>query len=151
MRDLEKIELVMAKVTKTSNWKAKAEALMKNDSTSLRRSTEIALRVLDELDNRGVTQADLARRMEVSPQHISKLLRGQENLTLETIGRIEDALNINLINVAEPTSSSEQNVHTLVENAKFFETVEIDSSSEVDNNNNKVRPLYNNARSKYYE
>jgi ribosome-binding protein aMBF1 (putative translation factor) len=35
--------------------------------------------------------------MKVSPQQINKIVKGQENLTLETISKLEIALNIQLI------------------------------------------------------
>jgi transcriptional regulator with XRE-family HTH domain len=33
----------------------------------------------------------------VSPQYVSKILKGSENMTLETIAKLEDALGVNLI------------------------------------------------------
>jgi plasmid maintenance system antidote protein VapI len=35
--------------------------------------------------------------MQVSPQHINKIVKGQENLTLETITNLELALGIKII------------------------------------------------------
>jgi transcriptional regulator with XRE-family HTH domain len=37
--------------------------------------------------------------MQVSPQQISKIVKGQENLTLETIANLEIALGIKIIDV----------------------------------------------------
>ena len=39
--------------------------------------------------------------MQVPPQYVSKLLKGQENLTLKTIAKLEKALNISLIHIGE--------------------------------------------------
>ncbi len=36
-----------------------------------------------------MTKTDLAKAMDVSPSYIGKLLRGNENLTLETICKLE--------------------------------------------------------------
>ena len=45
----------------------------------------------------GLTQKDLAERMGCSQQYVSKVLRGQENLSIETICKIENALEIELL------------------------------------------------------
>jgi transcriptional regulator with XRE-family HTH domain len=50
----------------------------------------------------GMTQKQLAELIGVSPQFISKILKGQENLTLETISKIETALGIAILSFAEP-------------------------------------------------
>ena len=39
-------------------------------------------------------------RMDVSPQYVSKIVKGKENLSLETIWKIEEALGITLISVS---------------------------------------------------
>ena len=46
-----------------------------------------------------VSQVSLAKDMGVTPQYINKILQGKENMTIETICRIESALGINLIEV----------------------------------------------------
>ena len=43
------------------------------------------------------TQKELAKAMLCSPQYVNKLLKGTENLQLETITNIEQILNIDLI------------------------------------------------------
>lgn len=65
----------------------------------LLKSAEIALRVIDTLKDKKMTQAELAVQLETSPQNISKILKGQENLTLETIVKLERSLDINLITI----------------------------------------------------
>lgn len=44
------------------------------------------------------SQKDLADIMRVSPQQVNKLVKGRENLTIETISRLSEALNISLFN-----------------------------------------------------
>ena len=44
-----------------------------------------------------MSQKQLAEKMNCSPQYISKVLRGRENLSLETLTKIENALEISLI------------------------------------------------------
>ncbi len=59
----------------------------------------VALRVLDILDERGLSQQDLAVKMKVTRQYVSKVLKGQENITFETIDKLEQALGIELVQV----------------------------------------------------
>lgn len=63
----------------------------------LRMSGQIALAVLRTLRKKEMSQKDLAELMGCSPQYISKIVRGSENLTLETICKLEKVLQIKLI------------------------------------------------------
>ena len=60
----------------------------------------ITLQVLRSMDEQAVTQAELASRMGCSQQYVSNLLKGSSNMTLETIARLEKALNIDIIQSA---------------------------------------------------
>ena len=82
--------------TKPSNWKAKAKYRRENREW-LKRSAAIAVKVLDALKAQGLTQKDLAERLDVTPQYINKIVKGEENLTLETITNLELALGIYII------------------------------------------------------
>jgi transcriptional regulator with XRE-family HTH domain len=79
-----------------SNWKTKAEYRKANKSW-LDKSAIIALKILNYLKMNGISQKQLAEMVNVSPQQINKIVKGSENLTLETISKIEDALGIKLI------------------------------------------------------
>jgi ribosome-binding protein aMBF1 (putative translation factor) len=79
-----------------SEWKAKAQYRRENREW-LRKSAAIAVRVLDALKSQNLSQKELAERMGISPQQISKIVKGQENLTLETISNLEIALGIKII------------------------------------------------------
>lgn len=63
----------------------------------LRESQKIALKVLIKLDELGWTQKDLAKEMEVSPQQISKIVSGKENLTIETQVKLQNILDIPIL------------------------------------------------------
>ncbi len=60
----------------------------------LRESQQIALKVLMKLDNLGWSQKDLAKKMEVTPQQITKIVSGKENLTIETQIKLQNILDI---------------------------------------------------------
>jgi ribosome-binding protein aMBF1 (putative translation factor) len=82
--------------SKPSNWKAKAK-YRRDNRVWLKRSAAIAVKVLDALKAQGLTQKDLAERLNVSPQQVNKIVKGEENLTLETITNLELTLGIHII------------------------------------------------------
>lgn len=63
----------------------------------LRESQKIALKVLTKLDELGWSQKDLAEKMEVSPQQISKIVSGKENLTIDTQVKLQNVLDIPIL------------------------------------------------------
>ncbi len=79
-----------------SKWREDAEWRMENKSW-LRYSQGIALRMLDRMEELGMTQKALAERMNCSQQYVSKVLKGRENLSLETLSKIESALGLQLV------------------------------------------------------
>ena len=46
------------------------------------------------MQDNGLKRADLATRLGVSPQYVSKLLSGTENLSFKSVANIEDKLGI---------------------------------------------------------
>lgn len=79
-----------------SRWREDAEFRAANQEW-IRESQRIAAAMLTQMDAKGIRQSDLAKKMGVSQQYISKILRGKENLTLTTIVKIEDALNLSIL------------------------------------------------------
>lgn len=63
----------------------------------LRASQDIALKILDQLELLNWSQKDLAEKMGVSPQYINKIVKGKENLTLETLSHLQIVLEIPLL------------------------------------------------------
>ncbi len=55
---------------------------------------------------RGLTQAEFARRLGTSQSAINRIEKGQQNLSLETLGRISDVLNKQLISINRSGSVS---------------------------------------------
>lgn len=79
-----------------SNWREKAEYRRANKSW-IRYSQHVAMLMLDKMEELGLNQRGLAERMGCTQQYVSKILKGQENLSIETICKIEDALEIELL------------------------------------------------------
>ena len=80
-----------------TNWLGEEFQARKNRKW-LRYSSQIARRVLAELrNNKNINQKELGAKIGVSPQYINKVVKGRENLTLETIGKLSDALGVELI------------------------------------------------------
>jgi len=84
---------------KDDSWLKAAEWRQKNEYW-LRVSQDIAIKILSYLRSKNMSQKDLAALLEFSPQHVSKILKGKENLTIESICRIERALQIKLIDTS---------------------------------------------------
>jgi transcriptional regulator with XRE-family HTH domain len=89
---------------KDSGWLAKAKWRQENEDW-LDVSFSIAIKVASTLSTNkknGIfpkSQVELAEAMECSAQYVNKLLKGQENLQIETICKIGRILGITLIEV----------------------------------------------------
>lgn len=88
-------------VDDTGSWLEKARYRRQNRDW-LRKSQRIAIRVLSVLRDKGIQQKELAEAMDVSPQQISKIVKGKENLTIKTISKLESVLGIQLMEVPIP-------------------------------------------------
>lgn len=92
------LSLLVKHEVKTS-WREKAQWRRENRRW-LRYSGYIALTVMERLDKLNMSQKVLAEKMSCSPQYISKLLKGSENLTLDTISKLEECLDLDLVRSA---------------------------------------------------
>lgn len=54
-------------------------AWRKENASWLRWSRKVALAIIDYMQENGLKRADVAKRLGVSPQYVSKLLSGTEN------------------------------------------------------------------------
>jgi DNA-binding Xre family transcriptional regulator len=85
----------------SSNWLE--EAAKKLADRGVRKNArKVALRVLQILRERGISQTELAERMGVSRQQVAKIVKGQENFTFGTIDKLERALDTRLMTIGEP-------------------------------------------------
>ena len=81
-----------------SKWREEAQYRVENRAW-LKHSQMIAMRVLDEMENKGLTQKEFAQRVGCSQQYISRILKGKENLSIETISKIEAALGVSILEI----------------------------------------------------
>lgn len=89
------LKLVSEKETRTV---ARAKARLAKRSYN-KLSNLIAFEILERLDELGWSQKKLAEKMDVSPQQVNKWVKGNENFTLSTLGRLGEVLGIELIQV----------------------------------------------------
>ena len=82
--------------TTPSKWRENAEWRLANKEW-LRYSQHIAMMMFDKMEELGLTQKSVAERMGCSQQYISRILKGTENLSIETISKIENALNLSIL------------------------------------------------------
>lgn len=60
----------------------------------IRESQDIALKVLNKLHDLGWSQRKLADKLNVTPQQVNKIVKGKENLTLETQIKLQQVLDV---------------------------------------------------------
>lgn len=93
----------LASIAKPQSEKEKEQARYRKENRDwLRMSQEIALCLHYYLRKAGLTQKELADKMGVSAVYVGKLLKGGENLTLETICKIQKVIGEDLVTVAKP-------------------------------------------------
>ncbi|MDE5554525.1 MAG: helix-turn-helix transcriptional regulator [Muribaculaceae bacterium] len=80
----------------SSKWREKAKWRNANKAW-LRYSQHIAMMMLDKMEELGLTQKAVAERMGCTQQYVSRVLKGTENLSIETIAKIEEALELEIL------------------------------------------------------
>lgn len=69
----------------------------KENAGWLRWSRQVALSLIDYMQLNGLKRNDLADRLGVSPQYVSKLLSGKENLSFKSVAAIDEKLGISCL------------------------------------------------------
>ena len=93
------IDILNKYKSETANWREEAEYRRRN-ARWLRYSAMIALQVRERMSQIRMTQVVLAEKLGCTQQHVSMLLKGKNNLTLETIAKLEEALYFDIIGEA---------------------------------------------------
>ena len=76
-----------------ANWR-------KENAGWLRWSRQLATTLIGYMQDNGLKRADLADRLGVSPQYVSRLLSGTENLSFKSIANIEEKLGISCMEIS---------------------------------------------------
>lgn len=63
----------------------------------LKWSQDIAMKIIDYMQEHKLSRADIAARLGCSPQYVSKILSGHTNFSFKSIAEIERCLNINIM------------------------------------------------------
>ena len=82
-----------SRFTENAQWR-------KENASWLKWSRQVALAIIYYMQENGLKRADLAKKLEVSPQYVSKLLSGTENLSFKSIANIEEKLGISCLEAA---------------------------------------------------
>ena len=107
-----------------SGWLEKAHWREDNE-VWLEKSAFIAIKILRAIRDQGISQKELSETMGVSAQYVNKIVKGNENLSLETISKLEAALGIQLIEIKENSQSTvNKNIKSAVKSAKRSRTKE---------------------------
>lgn len=79
-----------------SKWREEAEFRRAN-APWLRHSQRIAVKALLRMRDLHMTQTALAAKMGCTQQYVSLILKGNENLTLDILTKLEDTLGIKIL------------------------------------------------------
>jgi len=101
----ERIEKFLALVSDETSGFEKKALWRKANKNWLDKSALIAIKILRAITDQKSSQKELADKMGVSAQYVNKIVKGSENLSLETISKLEVALGIQLIEIAGFSSS----------------------------------------------
>jgi plasmid maintenance system antidote protein VapI len=132
-----KVKLAKLVSTEPSGWMEEAIERAENRAW-LKRSQGIAIKVLRTLREKGLSQKELAVALSVSPQQVNKIVKGGENLTLETISKLEVALAIQLIEVVKVQKYTDAHK----------ETITYSTTTELVPDINSVIPVYEKQHNK---
>ena len=77
------------------------DAKWRRDNASwLKRSRRVAYAIMDYMQENQFSRNDIAEKLGVSPQYVSKILSGKANLSFKTISEIEEGLGIEVFQAA---------------------------------------------------
>lgn len=83
-----------------SNWFEKSDFRIDN-KVWIKYSQKIAFKILIALREQNLSKNDIADKLGVSLHEVNNYVKGNENFTLQTISKLENALNINLISIVK--------------------------------------------------
>ena len=66
----------------------------------LKRSRRVALAIIDYMQANHLSRNDIAERLEVTPQYVSRILSGKINFSFKSVSEIENRLGISCFDSA---------------------------------------------------
>jgi transcriptional regulator with XRE-family HTH domain len=60
----------------------------------------VALALIDYMQDNGLSRSDVADRLSVSPQYVSRILSGKVNFSFKSIAEIEEKLGVDCFRAA---------------------------------------------------
>ena len=112
-----------------SGWAEKSKWRAKNDDW-LEDSFKVALIVLRSLRNQKVSQKELAERMNVTPQQVNKIVKGKENLSLETLNKLKRALGVDIFKIGPAPTQGDTYVMQVPNGSSHLKLAIKDSKAE---------------------
>ena len=94
---MDAIDFLKANQSETPSRFREQAQYFKDNWSWLKYSYAIAIKMRKRMVELGITQKQLAESMGCTQQHISVLLNGRVNMTLETLAKIEDTLQLDLL------------------------------------------------------
>lgn len=94
-------QLLQTPLPKSTDWMGAVADDQKNERRN-DLAGAIALRLLAYKRSEGLNGQQLAKRVGVSPQYIGRVLKGKENLSLDSIAKLEDKTGLTLISIHKP-------------------------------------------------
>lgn len=73
---------------------------IQENASWLRRSRKVAYAIMDYMQDCHLSRNDVAEKLEVSPQYVSKILSGKTNFSFKTISEIKERLGIDVFQAA---------------------------------------------------
>ena len=96
----DKLMLRKRSVIETVNDELKNVCQIYHSSFKVLLSRRVAYAIMDYMQDNGLSRNDVAEKLGVSPQYVSKILSGKVNFSFKTISEIEEGLGIELFQAA---------------------------------------------------
>lgn len=109
----------------------------------LKESQSLAVRILIKLDELGLNQKDLAERLGVTAQYVSKLLKGKEKFGWEIVIAIQSVLELPILYGYRPQAESNSKSYTEVLEVEA-DLSRTDNDGEKEIKYGKIIPLFGN-------
>lgn len=94
---VDKLDLLLANEYKDESGFVSKAQYLRDNWPWLKYSYAISLKVRRRMKELGITQKELAQELGCTQQHVSTLLGGRANMTLETLAKLEQALHFDLV------------------------------------------------------